>query len=118
MTTNTLALNAQHDIYIDSNGILAVVKGADSILQNVVCILQLWLGEAEFDITRGVPYFQIMGQSLTLGEVKALITPVILSVNGVSKINTLNISFDRKTRKMTIDTELTLMTGEIVSASI
>ena len=61
----TLLLNpTSWDLLLDSNGNIAVADNPYSISQDVASAIKLFLGEAYYNTSKGVPYFgQILGQS-------------------------------------------------------
>ena len=53
---NTLLLNDKWDIFTDDAGNIATVPDDYAIAQNVANTVRLFVGDAYFDIQKGVPY--------------------------------------------------------------
>ena len=53
---NTLMLNDKWDIYVDEAGNIATVTEDYAIAQNIANAVRLFVGDAYFEQTRGVPY--------------------------------------------------------------
>ena len=53
---NTLMLNDKWDIYVDEAGNIATVTDDYAIAQNIANAVRLFVGDAYFEQTRGVPY--------------------------------------------------------------
>jgi len=51
------------DIFLDSNKNIAIISGVLSVSQTVKNAISLWLGEYQFDITLGVPWYNVLGVS-------------------------------------------------------
>lgn len=86
------------DLLLDSYGNIAVASEPYSIAQDVASACRLFLGEAYYDTTIGVPYFQqILGQSPPLNLIKAQLAVAALTVPGVNNpvVFLANIGRDR-----------------------
>lgn len=60
---DTLYLNDDWDLTVDSFGNIAVANAPYSTAQDVASECKLWLGEARYDQTKGIPYeTDILGQ--------------------------------------------------------
>ena len=56
--TQTFAVNAQNDIYLDNNGNLAIVYDLTATLQACAQAAKTILSEMILNVTQGIPYFQ------------------------------------------------------------
>ncbi len=73
------------DLCLDTNGNLAVASDPYSIAQDVASACRLFLGEAYYDTTQGVPYFEkILGKNPPLSVLKAALVQVALTVPEVA----------------------------------
>lgn len=100
-----------HDLVV-SNFDLSIIEGAERVRQNLVIKLRLWTGEWYLDTDFGTPYLQsILGKQITLGGAVAALKKSILEVDSVEKINSFNFNFDRRTRKFTVDFEVSTPFG-------
>lgn len=88
---------AQWDLITDAQGNWAVASNPYSEAQDVASAIKLFLGEAYFDVSQGIPYFgQIFGVRPNLQFVKSQIEAAALTVPGVVKALCLFASFDNR----------------------
>lgn len=81
---NTLQLNAQWDLTVDSNGNIAMESGAAAIAQDVASAISTFLGEVFYDTTLGLPYLSdVLGQAYSPSILRALLEAAALGVPGV-----------------------------------
>lgn len=94
--------NATWDLHLEATGNIATVGETDfpSLLsQRIKHRLQTFKGECFLDREIGVPYYnEILKKNPDLGRIRSLLSSVISEVDGVDKILSLDLSFDRKTR--------------------
>lgn len=94
MDTMLLAIDTW-DLVLDANGNWAVANNPYSEAQDVASAIKLFLGEAYFDVTQGIPYFgQIFGVRPNLQFVKTQIEAAALTVPNVVSALCLFASFD------------------------
>lgn len=83
------------DLVKDAAGNWAVASNPYAEAQDVASAIRLFLGEAYFDVTQGIPYFSdIFGVRPNLQFVKAKIEAAALTVPGVVKARCLFASFE------------------------
>lgn len=71
------------DLVVDSAGGIAIASDPYSIAQDVASACRLFLGEAYYDTSLGIPYFQqILGQSPPLNIIKAQLAAAASTVPG------------------------------------
>lgn len=89
------------------DGLIGYVNMEDETIQRIRTCLRRIEGEWFLDTNAGLPYFggQMLGGK-DLEYVKLLIREEILSIDGVKKINELNIIMDSKTKKVSLYTEI------------
>lgn len=81
---NTLQLNSDWDLFVDSAGNIAMATGGYAVAQDVASQSRLFSGELWYDITQGIPYFQrILGYLPSLQFLKSQYISAALSVPGV-----------------------------------
>lgn len=51
----SFAMNSNNDMYIGTDGNLAIVSDIDAVMQNCRSAMQAQLGEMQFDTARGMP---------------------------------------------------------------
>jgi len=110
------------DLYLDSSGNIATLadKPVGPLLsQRITHRLQTFKGECFLDREIGVPYYEeILKKNPDLGRIRSLLSSVISTVEGVDKILSLDLSFDRKTRMLSVTFRVlgkdgTIATGEV-----
>lgn len=83
----TLAGIAYNDIYLDSNGNLALSSGLQAILENCSQAAKTRLGELVLNTQQGIPYFTTLFIGVPLVEAfNAALTSAWLAVNGVLEV--------------------------------
>lgn len=101
------------DLAIDGLN-LTVAQGADAVRQQLFLKLSIWTGEWFLDTEFGTPYVDsILGKQVTLNGAIAAIKKSILEVSDVDKITSFAYSFDRQTRKLTVNFECSTPFGLI-----
>lgn len=95
------------NLKLDADGKLIIVKGApvlvDSTVQRVNTRLRMLMGEWFLDLADGVPYLQrILVANVNLDHVRSYITNRVLNTEGVKGIQSLDLTFDKVRRKLTI----------------
>ena len=95
-----------HDIYLDANGQIALT--ATPLDQRIDCRLRTFLGEFWLDQTIGIPYFQeILKKNPDMQAVRAAFASEIQKVPGVKTLESLSVSIDRASRKLTVTFSVT-----------
>lgn len=110
---NTMFLNPDTwDLVVDDYGNIAMAESPYAIAQDVASACRLWLGEARYDTTRGIPYeTSLLGelppQSLIASwfEAEAETVPEVEAAQVV-------LSFDRTTRQLSGQIQITQTSGE------
>jgi hypothetical protein len=97
---STLGLNANWDLYVGSDGNIALLSDAPSagqpsaLAQDAASAIQTYLGECFWDVTTGVPWVQqILGQSPPLALLKEQLVDAALTVSGVAAAQVFISSF-------------------------
>lgn len=103
------------DLLLDSTGDLVVTSdlqwavGLPAIAQGIRIALQLFRGEWFLDLDEGVPYLEregvsaddaLLGAKFNHGRAVAAFRDAIRRAPGVNSIVSLNVTFDRATRKV------------------
>lgn len=96
---DTLLLTVdQWDLCLDAANNIAVAAPPYSFAQDVASAVRLFLGEAWYDTTRGVPYFeQVLGHTPSLNEFRELMVRAALTVPGVVAAECILSAFDNRT---------------------
>lgn len=118
------------DLYLNDSGDLVTVSGAECMSQAITSSLLLWNGEYDFDINIGLPYNTILGNphinydllyyqiSNAIMLPNQYLTPNQLSLYGINQIIDLNFTIDQKSRKLIINTTISLNNGEQISLQV
>ena len=98
MALKDFALAADGDLYLNRNGDVEIIG---SIRQALQIKLKWFLGEWVFNPDLGVPYFEdILIKNPNQAIIEKDIREQILSVEGVTGIDSLSLSWDRQTRNL------------------
>lgn len=90
-----------HDVYLDASGQIALA--ATPLDQRIDCRLRTFLGEFWLDQTIGIPYFQeILKKNPDMDAVRAAFASEIQKVPGVQTLDSLEVTRDRASRKLTV----------------
>jgi hypothetical protein len=116
---NTMFLNPDTwDLVVDDYGNIAMAESPYAIAQDVASACRLWLGEARYDTTRGIPYeTSLLGelppQSLIASwfETEAETVPEVESAQVV-------LSFDQTTRQMSGQIQITQTSSETTTLNL
>ncbi len=82
----SLATNPRNDIYIGTNGKLALVLGIEAIKQNAQHAMQAQLGEMVFALDRGMPTMETVWHHTNLVQFEAAARQTLRAVEGVIDI--------------------------------
>jgi len=91
--------NAPADLYLESDGSLAVVRDAEAVGQHARQRLMTYQGEWFLDRTVGVPWIRdILGSQYDAVLAESVIKAEVLDTDGVVDINSFSVRFDRTVR--------------------
>jgi hypothetical protein len=92
--------------WVVSAGQLVFLDNEDYIIQTLKENISLFLGEYRFDTTKGMPYFQqIMIKGYNPNVIRGAFIDTILASPGIKSVNSLDLSFDRPNRSLTVTLE-------------
>lgn len=110
LSTGTQSLDsiAFKDLALDDDGDLAVpvrlVEGADAVAQRLRIRFRFMLREWFLDLREGIPYIEkILVMNPDLRVVRYLFRRAIVTTPGIAECNDLVLSFNRSTRRLTIE---------------
>ena len=108
----TLAVNINNDIYLDSQGNIALAFDLNAVLQNCEQAVKTLLGEMVLNTDQGVPYFQnAFSGVLNLQQFSAALRTAILSVPNVLEVVSLVINTESDILSYTATIRTTFGTG-------
>lgn len=101
-----IKLNTAGDVDLSFHK-LTLVSGSDQVAQRLSIALKLFLGEWNFDTTKGVPYYEdvfVKGQDP--GVLENIFKTAILGVEDVNKLLSFDLSLEERvlTLVFTVDT--------------
>lgn len=90
-----------NDLFLRSNGELAVVRDAEAVGQHARQRLKTFNGEWFLDTTAGVPWLdEILGRGYDAALAEAVIKGEILDTDAVIEITSFSVRFDRHRRAL------------------
>jgi hypothetical protein len=111
------ALDDSGDLAIVNND-LVMIDGAERVRQHLQIKLRLWAGEWFLDTEFGTPYLSdILGKQLSLGGAVAALKKSILEVDGVQTITRFEYNFNRASRSLSVDFDVTTPYGLVTYAA-
>ena len=101
--TQTFSVNEFNDIYIGEDGNLSLSFGLRAVEQACEQAAKTQLGEMIYQTNQGIPNFQTIwsGGNPNIAQFDAALRVAILAVNGVTGIQSLNISASNNTLSYT-----------------
>ena len=99
------------------NGKTTIIYDAEAFAQIIQGKLKLWLGEWFGNVTAGIDYLGLFNQKTFLDKRFALIIRnILLADKRITKINSLTTNFDRTTRTISANFQVTSIYGIISGA--
>jgi len=99
-----------HDVYLDGDGNLAMVKDGQAIGQHARQRTMTFKGEWFLNSNVGVPWLSdIMGKQYDPALAEAIIKSVVRKTDGVTRITSFSIKFDNKKREL-IANDISILT--------
>jgi hypothetical protein len=94
---------ATNDLFLRTDGSLAVVADAEAVGQHGRQRLQTYSGEWFLDTTCGVPWLdQILGKAYDPALAESVVKAELLDTDGIVEITSFSVAFDRPTRGLII----------------
>lgn len=120
MAHNVMALDENHDVYVDpETGQLARLTDSDAVLQTVKTRLLLVQQEWFVNLDAGLPWFtELMGNNPNLFKIRTYIAKQIIGTDGVDKLKTLQLNFNKAERKLDIEFEYVDVYGTTISGGL
>lgn len=116
MTAQTFAVNTQNDIYLGTDGNLAVVYDMQGTLQACAHATKTLLGEMIFSTNEGLPNFQLVWVGVpNLQQYEAAVRATLLAVDGVVEIVSFLIDLNDNTMTYTATIRTIYGTGTITN---
>ncbi len=110
-----LKINRENKLVIVDGDLVITPTTVDTIAQNVRQRLRILKGEWFLDRTKGLPYFEVILEKNPRSEVViTLFKNTILDTKGVTKLNYFDLSFNNSERKLNLEFQATVTTGEVI----
>jgi hypothetical protein len=124
-------INDPIDLLLDADGDLVVTddlafsRGLESVAQGVRIRVQRFRGEWFLDLNAGVPYLEndrvseseaLLGQRYNESKARTAFRDAILSAPGVRELTELSVTFDARTRRLTVSWRVTTEFGDTAGA--
>ena len=114
-----LALNVDSwDLAID-DGDLILTDGAERIAQQILITLRFWYGEWFLDTEDGTPYLEyILVKNPNISHIKQILSERILSVEGVSNLESLEVNYNPQERYLLVEYSATTNYGLVTREEV
>ena len=114
MTIQTLSINSNNDIYLDSSGNIAIDNDLNALLDICKNVLQAQLGEMILSQNAGLPNFQaIWNGAPNYAIYSNYMTNALLNINGVTGIQNLSFSNSGSVLSYTVTIQTIFGTGTV-----
>src|SRR5574342_273472 len=107
-----------NDIVLDGQNNISLIYDDDEFVQSLREILSTNAGEWFLNDEHGLRRFDILGQKFVQNEAIDIVSEAIFQHEDVDRIETLDLDFDRKIRKLTVKFEVVKKTGETVAGEV
>lgn len=102
----TIGINSNNDIYIDSSGNLAIKQDREAIGDVLINKCQTNQGELLFNTEKGIDFFNtIFGSPAYVDLFQNQLITEIENTESVQKINDYNANLDKNVYKYTVDVQ-------------
>jgi hypothetical protein len=87
----------------------------DYVICAIASRLSMFAGEWYLDTREGVPYFKIVSTRPDMALLRSLYRRAVLAVPGVSDVTNVQLSFDGRTRGLSVVISCTLTDGDVIT---
>ena len=99
-----------------TSGGIVLVDGAQQVLQQIRSNLRTFLGEYFMDVTKGVPYFELVFQKGTgQGVIEGLLKQAIVNTDGVLQLTDFTLVLGGQTRLGSVTFTVLTTNGVVTS---
>jgi len=116
-----------HDLAMDMatgdlvlrDGDVLLIDNAERVAQQILITLRFWLGEWFLDTKDGIPYLEyVLVKSPNLLHIRQIFTEAMEKVDGVKRVEEMNLVFDAKNRSLHVDYEVSTDYGLITRREV
>lgn len=101
-----LAMNMATGDLVLRDGDVLLIDNAERVAQQILITLRFWLGEWFLDTKDGIPYLEyVLVKSPNLLHIRQIFTEAMEKVDGVKRVEEMNLAFDVKNRSLRVDYE-------------
>lgn len=110
--------NEKNDIFLNEGGNISMISGIDAVKQACEHAAKAQLGEMIYSSNKGIPNFQTIwrGGEPNIPQFDSALRSALLSVEGVIRINSLDISVSQNQLKYTA--VINTIYGQVVSDGV
>lgn len=114
-----LAMDMSTGDLVLKDGDLLLIDNAERVMQQVLISLREWLGEWFLNTRDGVPYLEyILVKNPNENHIGQVLSDAILVVEGVESITSMDFTFNRVLRTLTVEYEAKTAYGFITSKEV
>ena len=101
------------------DGDVLLIDNAERVAQQILITLRFWLGEWFLDTKDGIPYLEyVLVKSPNLLHIRQIFTEAMEKVDGVKRVEEMNLAFDVKNRSLRVDYEASTDYGLITRREV
>lgn len=114
-----LAMNMATGDLVLRDGDVLLIDNAERVAQQILITLRFWLGEWFLDTKDGIPYLEyVLVKSTNLLHIRQIFTEAMEKVDGVKRVEEMNLAFDVKNRSLRVDYEASTDYGLITRREV
>lgn len=107
-----LAMDMTSGDLVLREGDVLLIDNAERVAQQILITLRFWLGEWFLDVKDGIPYLEyVLVKSPNLLHIRQIFTEAIEQVEGVQRVEEMELAFDIKNRSLRVDYEVSTAYG-------
>ena len=117
--SHDLAMNMATGDLVLRDGDVLLINNAERVAQQILITLRFWLGEWFLDTKDGIPYLEyVLVKSPNLLHIRQIFTEAMEKVDGVKRVEEMNLAFDVKNRSLRVDCEASTDYGLITRREV
>lgn len=114
-----LAMNMATGDLVLRDGDVLLIDNAERVAQQILITLRFWLGEWFLDTKDGIPYLEyVLVKSPNLLHIRQIFTEAMEKVDGVKRVEKMNLVFDVKNRSLHVEYEVSTDYGLITRREV
>lgn len=117
--SHDLAMDMTSSDLVLREGDVLLIDNAERVAQQILITLRFWLGEWFLDTKDGIPYLEyVLVKSPNLLHIRQIFTEAMEKVDGVKRVEEMNLAFDVKNRSLRVDYEASTDYGLITRREV